>query len=92
MVLAILVGFALGTAGFFPLYFGWKIPRRRWARKGTTAQLVGAAIGLLVTMVLYIVAIFIVNRFDHSLVMPFGIAASAGICVAAVLFGIKARR
>ena len=89
VVLAVIVGAAVGAAGFIPVF---KIATR--GRKMLTTNSAGSlgllVLSLFVSSLVMLAAIAVCAYFARSVLLPFVLALVIGLSVAAIVYGIRA--
>ena len=86
-VLAIIIGAAVGVAGFLPLYGGLRLARRA-TQSSNLGQLGACLLGLLVSFVLLACASIICIVVARPLTLPFVLSEAIALSVSAICFGI----
>ena len=87
MVLSIVCGIAVGILGFVPLFIGLQLTKR--VTKTSALGYAGALmLGVLISFVLLIGALFLCIVFARDVAVPFTFAVVGALIVTAIVFGI----
>ena len=91
IVLAIVIGAAIGVVGFVPTF---KLAGR--ARKMMLTNNVGSLgillLSFLISFIVMIIAIVVCSKIAKDVLLPFVLALVLGLIVTAIVFGIKTAR